>query len=69
MNRWVKESLNPIVYSHIYFLEALLSDRIAILFPPNFNTKWILDLNEHNYINKYQTETDPLDDADNNTDQ
>lgn len=60
----LNESLNPLVHSHIYFLEALLSDRIAMSFPPNSNTKWILDLDEYNYINKDKKEADLDDDDD-----
>ena len=44
------ESLNPLAYLNIYFLEALQSTGIALSFPPNFNIKLILDLDEVNYI-------------------
>lgn len=66
MSKGVTQSSS--LFSHL-LPKALLSDRIAIFFPPNFNTKWILDLNEHNYIDKYQKEIDPLDDDDNNKDE
>lgn len=65
MNGRVNQSLSPLVQPHIYFLQALLSDRIAISFTQNFNIKRILDLDEDNYINKGGKETDLVDDDDN----